>query len=183
VTNPSEAQAKGDDTPLTMSQQPVTMSQPSITLLQQPAQATTRDPVGPHNESSIMGQGVLAQPAQVDLTSSPDGSNSQQHEDEKGTRGSSQSPLETIVKGNGGQHEGDKGTKNRSCSPQSVLEDPSDGGEANMRAMCEEVVDLLSPEKLPEKLVVGHSAAVSADHDTQPMQASAQVRPPCHALP
>ncbi len=178
VTNPSEAQAKGDSAPLTMSQQPITMSQPSITLSQQPAQAATRDPADLHSESGIMGQGVLAQPAQVDLTSSPDGSNSQQYEEDKGPRGSSQSPQETTVKGNGMQHEGDKGTKNRSCSPQSTLEDPSDGAEANMRAMCEEVVDLLSPEKR----VVDHSAAVSTDHDTQPMQASAQVRPACHAL-
>ncbi len=178
VIDPSQAQATGDNTTLPVSQQPVTMSQPSITLSQQPAQAVTRDPVGPPNETDVNGQGVLAQPAQVDLTSSPDGSNSQQHEGEQGTRGSSQSPLETTVKGNGLQHEGDKGTKNRSCSPQSVLEDPSDGAEATMRAMCEEVLDLLSPEKR----VVGRSAASSAGHDTEPMQASAQVRPACHAL-
>ena len=180
VTNPSEAQAKGDNTTLPVSQQPVTLSQRSITLSQQPAQATTRDPAGPHNESGVLNdQRVLAQPVQVDLTSSPDGSNSQQHEEEKGTRGSSQSPLETKVKGNGMQLEGgNKGTTNRSCSPQSVLEDPSDGAEATMRAMGEEVLDVLSPEKR----VVGHSAASSAGHDTQPMQASAQVRPACNAL-
>ncbi len=179
VTDPSQAQAKGDNTTLTVSQQPITISQHSIILSQQPAQAATRDPVGPLNESDVNGQGVLAQPAQVDLTNSPNGSNSQLHEGDKGTRGRSQSPLETTVKGNGLQHGGDKGTKNRSCSPQSILEDPSDGAEANMRAMSEEVLQLLSPEKL----VLDHSAAFSAGHDTPPMQASAQVRPPCHALP
>ncbi len=178
VTNPPEAQAQGDGAPLTMSQRPVTVSQPSVTLSQQPAQATTGDPAGSHNESGVNGQGVLAQPAQVDLTSSPEGSNSQQHEGAKGTRGRSHSPLETAVKNSGMQLEGDKGTKNRSCSPQSNLEEPSDGAEADMRAMCEEVVDLLSPGKL----VVDYSAAVSTDHDTQQTQASAQVRPACHAL-
>ncbi|DBA80993.1 TPA: hypothetical protein ACH3X2_007200 [Trebouxia sp. C0005] len=87
------------------------------------------------------------------------------------TRGRSQSPLEITVKGNGMQHVGDKGTKNRSCSPQSIAEDPSDGAEAKMRAMSEEVVDVPSPKKL----VVDHSAAFSAGHASQQMQASAQV--------
>jgi len=181
VTDPSEAQAKGDNTlltvskqPVTVSQQPVTLSQRSVTLSQQPAQAATRDPVGLHNKSGINGQQVLAQPAQVDLTNSPDGSNSQQHAGDKGTRGRSHSPLEITVMGNGMQHGGDKGTKNRSRSPQSVFEDPRDGGEADATAVSEEVVELMSSEEM----VTNHSAAFSADHDTQQMQASAQVRPP-----
>lgn len=186
VTDPSEAHAKGDNTPLIVSQQPdtvlqppVTMSQRSVSLSQQPTQAATWDHAGPHNESGANGQGVLAQPVHVDLTNSSDGSNSQQYEGEKGTRGRSQSPLKTTAKRNGMQHEGDKGAKNVTCSPESLLEDPSDGAEANMRAMSEEAVDLLSPEKL----VVDHSAAFSAGHDARQMQASAQVRLPCHALP
>ena len=183
--DPSEAQAKGDSAALPVSQQPnavsqppVTLSQQSITLLQRPAQAATRDPVALLNESGIYGQQVSAQPAQVELTNSPDGSNSQLHEGAMDTRGRSQSPLEITVKGNGMQHVGDKGTKNRSCSPQSIAEDPSDGAEAKMRAMSEEVVDVPSPKKL----VVDHSAAFSAGHASQQMQASAQVQPPCHAL-
>ncbi|KAL0027580.1 hypothetical protein WJX77_012237 [Trebouxia sp. C0004] len=171
ASDPSEAQAKGDSTPLTMSKQPITMSQHSITLLQQPAQGATGDPVGLHNEPGVNGQQVLAQPAQVDLTNSPDGSNTQLHEGQKGTRGRSHSPEEITVKGNGMQHGGDKGTKNSSCSSQSILEDPNDGADADMRAMSEEVVDLLSPEKL----VIDHSAAFSAGLDSQQMQASAQV--------
>jgi len=40
--------------------------------------------------------------------------------------------------------------------------------------VSEEVVELMSSEEM----VTNHSAAFSADHDTQQMQASAQVRPP-----